>query len=109
MKPTQLVAKGAVIVLLGLVLGYFLGLSFAQDAARGHALTLKAYIDNFDHYKAELESSATTMTIALISGVIVSTMVFVVYELVAFGVARGIAAIDRLSSRRADGSSGYEP
>jgi ABC-type glycerol-3-phosphate transport system permease component len=108
-KPAQLVAKGAVIVLAGLLLGYFLGVSFAHDAARAHALTLKAYIDNFDNYKTELASSHMTMGVSLISGVIVCTLVFVVYELIALGLARGITAIDRLSSRRSDGSRGYEP
>jgi hypothetical protein len=95
MKLPHFVAKGTVVVLAGLAIGYFMGLDTAHDSARGKALTMKQYIDDFDHYKAHLESAAIPMIASLLFGVLMTTITFGVYELLGAGLAKGISALDR--------------
>jgi hypothetical protein len=88
-------ARVIVAVVLGALLGYAIGASTKSDAERGRALTMKEYIADFDHHKAKLETSEVPMAVALISGVIMVAGLFGVYELLAFGLGKALAAVTR--------------
>ncbi|HKC42003.1 MAG TPA: hypothetical protein VKC15_20840 [Gemmatimonadales bacterium] len=89
------IARAIVALLIGGLLGYAVGTSLAGDSRRGRELTMKQYVADFDRYKAKLEKSEMPMTVAVISGVIMVAAVFGVYELLAFGLAKALAAITR--------------
>jgi hypothetical protein len=95
MRLPRFVAKGTIIVLAGLAIGYYMGLDTAHDSARGRALTMKQYIADFEHHKAHLESAAIPMIPSLLIGVLMTTFTFGVYELLGAGLAKGIRALDR--------------
>ena len=78
--PKHLLAgKFLAMLLLGALIGYLIGESMAADASRGASLTLDAYIENYDAYKAELMSSAAPM-----AGMLVGVTLFVIGGLVAY-------------------------
>lgn len=86
-------AKVIVALVLGALVGYAVGNSLANDAERGRTLTLKQYVADFDSYKEELASSNTPMGAAVVIGMIMVATVFGVYELLAFGLGKALAAI----------------
>jgi hypothetical protein len=96
-----IVARVIVALVLGGLVGYAVGISLEGDSRRGKELTLKQYVTDFDRYKAKLEKAEMPMSVALISGVIMVAAVFGVYELLAFGLAKALAAITRPRSSRA--------
>jgi len=97
-REHQVGARVIVAAVLGALLGYAIGVSTQNDAARGKALTMKAYVADFDRYKAKLETSDMPMPVALISGVIVVAGLFGVYELLALGLSKALAALTRGST-----------
>ncbi len=86
-------AKVVVALLLGVLLGYAIGNSLKRDAERGRALTMKQYVADFDRHKAKLETSEMPMALSLLSGVIMVATLFGVYELLAFGLGKALAAV----------------
>ena len=105
-REHAVVARVIVVLLLGVLLGYGLDTSLKGDAERGKELTMKQYVADFDRYKAKLEKSDMPLAVALVSGVIMVTILFGVYELLAFGLGKGLAAMTRGSS---DAPSGGPP
>lgn len=89
------IAKGTIALVVGLAVGYGVGLSLAHDAAKGRALTLDQYMADFKIHKTDLESSAMPMGLSLLSGVVLVFAVFGLYELLAVGLARVLVALDR--------------
>src|SRR5512147_3190928 len=102
MKAPVLVAKGTIALVAGLALGYAVGVSLAHDTQQGRALTMKTYIADFAHHKAELESSQVPMVGALLAGVVIVLATFLSYEVLAIGLAKVIVAIDRRTSDEPD-------
>jgi hypothetical protein len=101
-KAPLLFAKGSVVLLAGLALGYAVGISAAQDAERGRELTLKAYIADFEHYKAKLQSARIPMVGSLLAGVAFAVATFLSYELLALALAKAVIAVDRRTAHRPD-------
>jgi len=97
-REHQVGARVIVAVVLGALLGYAIGISTEHDVARGKGLTMKEYVADFDHYKAKLETSGMPMAVALISGVIMVAGLFGVYELLALGLGKALAAVTRGST-----------
>ena len=91
----KLIARLIVVILLGLATGYAVGKSVAKDAARGHELTLKQYIADFESHKEDLVSSDMPMWLAIISGVLMIVVFFGVYELLVLGADRVLQFLDR--------------
>ena len=91
----KIVARVIVAILLGLVIGYAAGVSVHDDVATGRALTLKEYIADFEHHKQELIDSGTSMAAMLLGGVIFLIALLGVYELLALGVEKALAVVDR--------------
>src|SRR5260370_24178569 len=77
----MVVARLIVAILLGIAVGYAVGNSTAADAERGNALTMKAYIADFDHHKQELIASRVPMAAALLVGTLMIVAMFGLYEL----------------------------
>ena len=100
MKAPVLLAKGTIALVAGLVLGYAVAVSLAHDATAGRALTMKTYIADFAHHKAELESSQVPMVVALCVGVGLTFATFLAYEALAIGLTKVIVAIDRRTAAR---------
>ncbi|HSD30297.1 MAG TPA: hypothetical protein VLB49_00160 [Gemmatimonadales bacterium] len=99
MKAHLLVAKGTIVLLAGLGLGYAVSVSLADDAQKGHALTMKAYIADFERHKADLEDSEIPIAGALLFGIGFTCATFLTYEVLALGLARIITAVDRRSDQ----------
>ena len=99
MKVPLLVAKGTVVLLIGLAVGYAVGVSTAHDVERGRVLTLKTYAADFEHYKAKLESSGIPMAGSLLIGVVFALATFASYEFLSLGLAKAISAVDRRTSQ----------
>ena len=95
MRIPQFIAKGSIAVLAGLAIGYYMGVDLAHDGAKGKNLTMKEYVDDFESYKARLQSSPVPMSLSLFAGVVLTLVTFGTYELLAAGLAKGIAVIDR--------------
>jgi vacuolar-type H+-ATPase subunit I/STV1 len=91
----MVVARLLVAMLLGIVVGYAVGKSTEADAERGNALTMKEYIADFDHHKQELISSRLPMAAAIIVGTLMVVAMFGLYEVLAWGMDRLLAMIDR--------------
>ena len=102
MKTHVLVAKGVTALVAGLALGYGVGVSLAHDSERGQALTMKTYMADFEHHKAELESARVPMVGSLLVGVGLAFVTFLSYEVLALGLAKVIDAIDRRTSGEPD-------
>lgn len=96
-----LIAKAIIVVAIGLLVGYALGVSFANDVAKSRVVTMEEYVADFERYKADLESSDIPMPGAIVIGVVMVFGAFSIYELLAFGVAKGLAAV---GGRRASSS-----
>ncbi len=94
----MVVARLIVAILLGIAVGYAVGNSTAADAERGNALTMKAYIADFDHHKQELIASRVPMAAALIVGALMIVAMFGLYELLVWCVDRLLAVLDRRNS-----------
>ncbi len=93
MLPKQLlVAKVIIVVSLGLLLGYALGISYANDISKARTLTLEEYVADFASYKADLESSDIGMPGAIAVGLIMAVGAFGLYELLGLGLAAALAA-----------------
>ena len=95
MRMPVIVAKGIVILLCGLAMGYAMGRSLAHDAARGRTLTIKQYIADFEHHREDLVSSDIPMPGALAIGVAMALAAFGAYEVLALGLATFITFVDR--------------
>jgi hypothetical protein len=94
-REHAVVARVIVALMLGGLLGYGLETSLKGDAERGKELTMKQYVADFDRHKADLEDSDMPTAVALVTGVIMVAGLFGVYELLAFGIGKGLAAITR--------------
>lgn len=88
-------ARLIVVILSGLVAGYFFGASVASDAARGRALTLKAYIADFESHRRALLKGDVPMWAALLTMVVLMLAFVGVYELLVAAVDRVLRALDR--------------
>lgn len=88
-------AKVIILLSAGVLVGYAIGVSLASDAAKGRTVTMKAYIADFETYKAKLASSEIPMPAAIVAGVVMILGTFGAYELLAFGLAKGFAAVGR--------------
>ena len=86
-------ARIVLALLLGALLGYAIGNSMENDAERGKTITLKQYVADFESYKEELVSSEVPMAATVVMGMIIVVLLFGVYELLAFGVARALHAV----------------
>jgi hypothetical protein len=106
MKAPALVAKGTIALVVGLALGYAIGVSLAHDSEEGRALTMKTYIADFESHKAKLEHSQMPMWGSLLAGVCFTFATFLTYELLVIGVTKAIVAIDRRTSGGPDGLVG---
>ena len=106
MKAPALVAKGTIVLLAGLALGYAVGVSLAHDSEQGRALTMKTYVADFERHKAKLEHSQMPMWGSRLAGVCLTFATFLTYELLAIVVTKAIVAIDRRTSGGPDGLAG---
>jgi len=86
-------ARVVVALLLGALFGYAVGNSLNNDAERGKTLTLKQYVADFESHKEKLVSSDAPMVVAVVMGMIMVALLFAVYEVLAFGVAKGLHAV----------------
>src|SRR2546422_2867488 len=84
----RIVARLIVAILAGIGLGYYFGKTVAADAARGRALTLKAYVADFDSHKRALMKSEVPMWGALLTMIIVMIAFIAVYELLVLEIGR---------------------
>ena len=91
----RFIGRSITATVIGVALGYAIGLSVNRDAARGKALTREAYIAQFDAHKAQLEKSGGPVPVYVIVGVIMSVGFFGVYEGLSWGVERVVAALGR--------------
>lgn len=101
-RTRKIVARVIVAVLLGVATGYAAGVSLASDAARGRALTMKEYVDNFDAYKNNLMGKGSSMWAMLVAGVLMVVAALAVYELLVWIVDKILAALDRRRVSDAD-------
>jgi hypothetical protein len=90
----KIVARLIVVVLFGIVIGYAVGKSLAKDAARGHDLTLKEYVADFESHKKDLITSDMPMALSIFVGVLMVVAFFAVYELLVFAIDKGLEAVD---------------
>ena len=86
-------ARFIVALLFGALLGYAVGNSLHEDAERGKTLTLKQYVADFESYKENLVSSDAPTAAAVVMGMIMVALLFGVYELLVFGVAKALHAV----------------
>ncbi len=93
-----LLAKALITLVLGFLLGYAMGVSIRAEAARGRALTEKEYLADFDKYKEHLVGGDAPVPVYVIVGVFFVVVGAVVYEGLAYGLAKVIV--------RARGSEG---
>jgi amino acid transporter len=91
----RFIGRSITVAIIGVALGYAIGLSVNRDAERGKALTREAYIAQFDAHKAQLEKSGGPMPLYVIIGVIMCVGVFGVYEGLSWGAERAISALGR--------------
>ena len=91
----KIVARVIVAVLLGIAAGYAIGKGLAAGAADGRALTLKAYIAEFENHKKDLTDSELPMSVAIFSGVLMVVFVFGVYEVLVFAMDKVLERLDR--------------
>jgi len=91
----RILARLIVAILLGIGFGYYFGTTVAGDAARGHALTLKEYVADFDTHKKALIKSEVPMWGAILTMVILMITFIAVFELLVFVVDKGLSVLDR--------------
>jgi hypothetical protein len=94
-RTRKIVARLIVAVLLGIAAGYGIGQSLANDAARGRAITMKEYVADFDEYKNHLIGNDSPIWAAIIAGVFMVIAALGLYELLAWGVDKLLAVMDR--------------
>jgi hypothetical protein len=94
-RTRKFVARIIVALLLGIAMGYAVGTSLAGDAARGRALTMKDYVDNFESYKSKLIGTGSPLWATIITVVLMVIVALAVYELLVWAVDRLLAALDR--------------
>lgn len=90
-----IVARLIVALIIGIGIGYAVGQSMANDVARGKALTMKSYIDDFENHRKDLLSSDNPMSFSVIVGALLVLFFFGVYELLVFCVDRALRLLDR--------------
>ena len=90
-----LAAKFFVVAVMGLIVGYALTSSFAEDVARAEAMTLEEYVAEFDDYKADLRSSEMPTAGAVAVGLIMIIGFFSIYEALSIALAWAIAALGK--------------
>jgi amino acid transporter len=91
----RFIGRSLIVTIIGLTLGYAIGLSVNRDAERGKALTREAYVAQFDEHKAHLEKSGGPMPLYVIIGVVMSVALFGVYEGLSWGAERVVTALGR--------------
>jgi hypothetical protein len=92
----NLLARGMVALMLGLLGGYVIGKGMEKDAERGRNLTLKEYVSEFEAEKAQLSSAGDSpLAVMVLVGTLVVVVFFGLYELLVFGADRLLGALDR--------------
>ena len=94
MRAHTFVAKGTITIVLGLAVGYALGVSVKHDAAKGRSLTMAQYVADYAPYRQKLQSGEIPMAASVLIGTMMIVAAIGTYELLAFGLAKLIAKID---------------
>lgn len=91
----KIVARLIVALIIGIGIGYAVGKSMANDVARGKALTMKSYIDDFESHRKDLLSSDHPMSFSVIAGALLVLFFFGAYELLVFCVDQALGLLNR--------------
>lgn len=84
----MLPARLLVALVIGVIVGIAVGKSMQRDVAQGKTLTMKEYIEDFDHHKDDLLKGDMSMASAVVIGTLMVIAAFGLYELLVFALDR---------------------
>ena len=93
--PRMLVARLLVALVIGLLVGLAVGKSMERDAAQGKTLTMKEYIEDFDHHKQELIRGDLPAGYAVVVGTLMVIATLGLYELLVFAMDKFLGLFRR--------------
>jgi len=93
--PRTFLARIVITLVIGLVVGALVGKSMQHDYEVGKNLTMKAYIADFEKYKADLMKNNVPVVYDIIGGMVLVLLVIGFYELLVFGVDKLIGLVER--------------
>lgn len=93
--PRMLVARLLVALVIGLLVGLAVGKSMERDAVQGKTLTMKEYIEDFDHHKQELIRGDLPAAYAVIVGTLMVIATLGLNELLVFGTDKLLGLLGR--------------